>query len=105
MTPPDDFGFKLLDWAWAAILGLGTYIWKKQESDVRVLDQTHKDRLEALRKDHGEKIDSLARETDRNRDVAAKIFDKLDSMSRESADRHERLLTVIHSGLAGKVDK
>ena len=87
------------------VTALLVYIWKKQEDSVRVLDQTHKDRLDALRKDHGEKIERLATETDRNRDVAAKIFDKLDSMSRESADRHERLLTVIHSGLAGKADK
>ena len=97
-----DFFFK---YAAGPIFGLLGYMWKKQEDSVKVLDQSHKDRIEALRKDHGEKIDRLAAETDRNRDVAAKIFDKLDSMSRESADRHERLLTVIHSGLAGKVDK
>ena len=97
-----DFLFK---YAAGPIFGLLGYMWKKQEDAVKVLDQSHKDRIEALRKDHGEKIDRLAAETDRNRDVAAKIFDKLDSMSRESADRHERLLTVIHSGLAGKVDK
>ena len=94
-----------LKYAVGPITALLVYVWKKQEEGVKVLDQSHKDRIEALRKDHGEKIESLARETDRNRDVAAKIFDKLDSMSRESADRHERLLTVIHSGLAGKADK
>jgi len=95
----------LLKYAAAPLGALIALIWTQQEKSVKVLDQTHKDRIEALRKDHGEKIERLASETDRNRDVAAKIFDKLDSMSRESADRHERLLTVIHSGLAGKVDK
>ena len=95
----------LFKYAAGPIFGLLGYMWKKQEDSVKVLDQTHKDRIEALRKDHGEKIESITRETDRNRDVASKIFDKLDSMSRESADRHERLLTVIHTGLSGKVDK
>ena len=94
-----------LKYAVGPILGLLVYVWKKQEEGVKVLDQTHKDRIEALRKDHGEKIERLAVETDRNRDVAAKIFDKLDSMSKDSADRHERLSNLIHNGLAGKADK
>ena len=97
-----DFFFKYASGPIFALLG---YMWKKQEDSVKVLDQTHKDRIDALRKEHGERIERLAAETDRNRDVAAKIFDKLDSMSRESESRHERLLTVIHTGLAGKADK
>ncbi len=94
-----------LKYAVGPITALLVYVWKKQEDSVKVLDQSHKDRIEALRKDHGEKIERLAVETDRNRDVAAKIFDKLDSMSKDSADRHDRLTNLIHSGLAGKADK
>lgn len=95
----------LLKYAAGPLLALLGYMWKKQEDSVKVLDQVHKDRIEALRKDHGEKIEAISRETDRNRDVSAKIFDKLDSMSKESAERHVALLTVVHNGLAGKADK
>ena len=94
-----------LKYAVGPITALLVYVWKKQEESVKVLDQSHKDRIDALRKEHGEKLEHLTRETDRNRDVAAKIFDKLDSMSKDSADRHERLSLLIHNGLASKADK
>ena len=97
-----DFLFK---YAAGPIFGLLGYMWKKQEDSVKVLDQTHKDRIEALRKEHGEKLEHLTRETDRNRDISAKIFDKLDGMSKDSAERHLTLVNLVHSGLAGKVDK
>lgn len=86
--------YKLFDFAWAAILGLVAVVWKLL--GARLMD---------MQKDFDKRLDELSRETGRNRDVAARIFEKLDDMSRESADRHERLLTALHQGLDRKVDK
>lgn len=85
MTNPDDLitGSKLLDRAWAGVLALGGLVWQAQES----------------------RMEKISAETDRNRDVAAKIFDKLAQMSDDSHNRHERLLNELHAGLSRKVDK
>lgn len=105
MNVPDDAAFKLLDWAWAAVSGAGYFLWKlltKRHEDLEA--KTVKD-IGELREAHAARLASLDQEIMRQRDVSAKIFDKLESMSKESADRHERLLTALHSGLAGKADK
>lgn len=95
MNPPDDTIMDILfKYAAGPIAAMTGYIWKKQGDDMQALESRM-----------AKRVDDIKTETDRNREVAAKIFDKLDSMSRESADRHERLLNVIHSGLAGKADK
>jgi hypothetical protein len=83
MSPPDDIFAKLFDWAWAAVLALGSLVWKGQN----------------------EKIVRLTEETDRNREIAAKIFDKLETMSKDNANRFERLSDIIHSGLERKADR
>lgn len=83
MTAPDETTFKLVEWAWAGVLALGGMVWRAQDA----------------------KIDKIAQETERNRDVSAKIFDKLDDMSKDSHDRHDRLLTALHDGLSRKADK
>ena len=85
---------KLLDYAWAGLLALVGLVWKLFAS-----------KLGDMQKDFDKKLDALANETGRNRDVSARIFEKLDDMSRESADRHERLLIALHQGLDRKVDK
>ena len=94
MPIPDDQSFKLFDWLWTLLLPLVGVIWKQQG-----------DKMEALKLEYDAKLQTVTEETNRNRDVAAKIFDKLDQMSRESSERHVSLLTVIHAGLDRKVDK
>lgn len=94
MPIPDEQSFKLLDWLWTIILPLVGLVWKQQG-----------DKVEALKTEYDAKILAVMGETDRNREVAAKIFDKLSEMQKESADRHVNLLTVIHAGLDRKVDK
>jgi hypothetical protein len=83
MTPPDDFSFKLLDWAWGGILALGGLVWKSQN----------------------EKISASDKEITRQRDNIASLFDKLEAHARRSEDRHVELMHALHSGLSGKADK
>lgn len=95
----------LLDWAWAVITGFGAVIWgmlHKRIDKVEALSMAHTNELRA---EHEKRIAGIGSEVDRQRDVSAKIFDKLDAMSKESADRHMSLLTALHQGLSGKADK
>jgi hypothetical protein len=82
------------DFAWAGVAALGGLVWKSQN----------------------EKISAQGEEIKRGRDVQAKLFDKLESTqhdfrdaleahARRSEERHIELLSVLHSGLAGKVDR
>ena len=101
MNLPDEVGMKVIDWLWVAITGMIGVIWgmlHKRIDKVEASAMTHTDEL---RKEH----DKLGMEVNRQRDVSAKIFDKLEAMSKESADRHVSLLTALHVGLAGKADK
>ena len=83
MTPPDDFSFKVLDWAWTGILALGGMVWKSQN----------------------EKIEAQNKEILIQRGHIASIFDKLEAHARRSEDRHVELMTALHNGLNSKADK
>lgn len=105
MNIPDETAYKLLDWLWAALTGALVFLWRlltKRHEELRTETMKH---IDELKEAQAIKMTSMDSEITRQRDVSAKIFDKLESMSKESADRHERLLTALHNGLAGKVDK
>jgi hypothetical protein len=94
-------GWKVADLLWTVVTGGVAVIWgmlHKRIDKVEASAMTHTDEL---RKEH----EKLGQEVNRQRDVSSKIFDKLEAMSKESADRHVSLLTALHVGLAGKVDK
>jgi len=105
MQVPDETTFKLLDWAWTAILAGAGVVWRHLTNQHKQLREDTMHQIEELRTAQEKRSAGIASEVDRQRDVAAKIFDKLEAMSRESADRHERLLTALHTGLAGKADR
>lgn len=86
------------DWVWAPLLGLVAWAWaflNGRITSVELATKAHAD----------ERVSTLGLEVTRQRDVSAKIFDKLEEMQKESADRHERLLMALHEGLEGKADK
>lgn len=98
MNVPDDTALKLVDWIWTAVVTGVAAVWhflNKRIDTVAIEAKAHTD----------EAIGAMGEEVVRQRDVAAKIFDKLEDMRTESAERHERLLIAIHTGLAGKADK
>lgn len=105
MVIPDEAAFKLLDWAWTGLLAGIAFVWRHLTGKHQELREETMHHIEELRQAHEKRANGLASEVERQRDVAAKIFDKLEAMSKESADRHERLLTALHVGLAGKADK
>lgn len=105
MNIPDDTAFKLLDWAWTGLLAGVAFVWRHLAGQHKELREETMHHIEELRQAQDKRANGLASEVERQRDVAAKIFDKLEAMSKESADRHERLLTALHVGLAGKADK
>lgn len=74
---------KVAEHAWAGVLALGSLVWKNQN----------------------EKIATMGDEIKRQRDVAAKLFDKLEAHGQRAEDRHHELLTALHEGLARKADK
>jgi len=101
----ESLSIKLLDWMWAIVATLMGVVWKLHDTRIDTMKQDIDERMNQFQQRTSTRIDELSTETNRNRDVAAKIFEKLDHMSRESADRHERLLTALHAGLDRKVDK
>lgn len=105
MPIPDETTFKLLDWAWTAIGAGAAFVWGHLSNQHKQLREDTMHQIEELRAAQEKRSNGIASEVERQRDVAAKIFDKLEEMRRESADRHERLLTALHTGLAGKADK
>lgn len=103
MEPPPDF--KILDAAWAVITGLIGAVW-----------HSNTQKLKEMREDQDKAVQSLKDEQDIQRGHIAKLFDKLEEHGRRSEDRHNEevkeankrhleLLSAIHTGLAGKVDK
>ena len=80
-------------------------VWKLLDGRISDIEKQGKERVQTLALEHGKRMDSISVETNKNREVAAKIFDKLDTMSKDSAERHERILIALHTGLAGKADK
>lgn len=105
MNVPDETTFKLLDWIWTAFVAAVGLVWRHLSGQHKQLRDDTMHQIEELRQAQENRSSGIASEVERQRDVAAKIFDKLEAMSRESADRHERLLTALHTGLAGKADK
>lgn len=83
MNLPDDAAFKLLDWAWAGVLGLASLVWKSQN----------------------EKIEAAHKEITIQRGHVESLFEKLEAHARRSEDRHVELMTALHHGLNGKADK
>lgn len=77
----------VLDYAWAIVGALVGVVWKSTN----------------------EKIDTvkteLTTEVNRQRDVSAKIFDKLEDMREDANEKHLELLRALHEGLARKQDK
>ena len=108
MTNGEEFWFKVFDSAWSALGAIGAGLWalwaflNKRIDKVAADAKAHTDESMATARAALHAVDM---EVTRQRDVSAKIFDKLEDMSRESADRHERLLVALHTGLAGKADK
>lgn len=95
MQPPDNELFVFIkEWLWAPIMGLIAWGWNH-----------HTKRVDDLRDYVDDEVDDIKGEVNRQRDVSAKIFDKLEEHSKQSAERHIELLTVIHTGLAKKADK
>ena len=96
MSSEQDFNlWKLaLDYVWLAISALVGLVYKLTDNRMTKMETDWKERAKEIEK-----------ETDRNRDVSAKIFDKLSEMQKDSAERHERIINALHIGLAGKADK
>jgi hypothetical protein len=105
MTADDSILGFIKNWLWAPLLGLISWAW------------THlNNKTVELRKYVDEQDTFIRNEVTRQRDVSAKIFDKMEetnrnftnimeSYTRRSEDRHIELLTAMHTGLAGKMDK
>ena len=96
MSSEQDFNIwkYALDYAWVIISALVGWVYKLTDNRITKMELDWKERAQEIEK-----------ETDRNRDVSAKIFDKLSEMQKDSAERHERIITALHIGLAGKADK
>ena len=91
---PEELSMRIIDWLYAAVAGLIAWAWKEQGAKV-----------ESLRKEHESKFDNFHLELNRQRDVSAKIFDKLEEHARRSEERHIEMIQIMHEGLARKVDK
>ena len=105
MLDEPTFWKTVFDHAWAGIMALMGIVWKLLDGRISDIEKQGKERVQTLALEHGKRMDSISVETNKNREVAAKIFDKLDTMSKDSAERHERILIALHTGLAGKADK
>jgi hypothetical protein len=95
----------VFDHAWAGIAALMSVIWTMLNGRIKGVENRSAEMINGLATEHGRRIDHLTAEQNKSREIAAKIFDKLESMRTESAERHERLLIALHTGLAGKADK
>ena len=105
MIVPDEVAFKLLDWVPIACVAVGGFGWRLINKRIDTVDSGMRTHMEEVHKVIDKRITDVVVESDRQREVAAKIFDKLESMSKESADRHISLLQALHTGLNGKADK
>jgi len=95
----------LIGWAWHHVNKRGDDLaaeLKKSEADMRLhVDDRHMQSMVYIDK----RTLEMNIEIDRQRDVSAKIFDKLEVMQRRGEDRHTELLNAFHEGLSKKVDK
>lgn len=93
------------DYIWGPVMGAAAWGWtvthKRIDSAKSHADANHRDLKAYIDKE----VVGLTMEVGRQRDVSAKIFDKLEDMGKRSEDRHLELLNTLHSGLAGKADK
>lgn len=94
-----------LKWAWTGLVPAALYLWKHLAEKHKALKEETVSHVTNLRIDHDRRLGDITLELNRQRDISAKIFDKLEDMSKESADRHERLLNALHVGLNSKADK
>ena len=95
----------IFDHAWAGIAAMMSVIWTMLNGRIKGVEDRSAERVNGLASEHGKRLDHLTAEQNKSREIAAKIFDKLEAMRTESAERHERLLIALHTGLAGKADK
>ena len=120
--PAETFIF-IKEFVWAPLIGLIGWGWhhvnkRIDDSESKISQHDHKmKRCEAGMRMHAEDRHSqtmiyidkrsyeLNTEIDRQRDVSAKIFDKLEMMQKRGEDRHLELLHALHQGLSTKVDK
>ena len=113
--PAETFIF-IKEFVWAPLIGLIGWGWHhvnkrnddlssrldKNEVDMRMhTDDRYSQSLAYTDRRSAE----MNMEIDRQRDVSAKIFDKLEVMQRRGEDRHTELLNALHHGLSTKVDK
>ena len=95
MTPPETDVFTFIkDWLWGPLLALVAWAWSHLNK-----------RIDSVQAQADASDTDIRAEVNRQRDVSAKIFDKLEAMQLRSEDRHNELLKTIHNGLAGKADK
>ena len=91
---PDENSWKIFDYAWAAVGGLGMIVWNMLNGKINQNNEAVYARIK----------DTNA-ELDLQRAHIAKLFDKLEAHGQRSEDRHHELLTAIHTGLDRKADK
>ena len=115
--------FIVKEFIWAPLIGLIGWGWhhvnkRIDDSDSKINQNSQKmERCEADMRTHADERHSqtmiyvdkrsfeLNMEIDRQRDVSAKIFDKLENMQKRGEDRHLELLHALHEGLSKKADK
>ena len=108
------------DYVWVPTMGLISWGWaythKKIEDNHKDVKELITDHHTDAKKHTDKEVTALASEVTRQRDVSAKLFDKLEDSDRRATQRHLELLKsnadsqreimqTIHSGLAGKADK
>lgn len=107
---------KLFDHGWVVLCAAIAALWRHLINSIKNAKRDSMSHAESLVAAQAATVKAVQDEVMRQRDVSAKIFDKLDEMqrdaaisrekaARENADRHERLLLALHNGLAGKADK
>lgn len=93
------------DYIWGPIMGLAAWGWNVTHKRIDSAKSHTDDRHSELRAYVDKEVSSVSQEVTRQRDISAKLFDKLEDMSERATTRHLELLQTIHSGLAGKADK
>lgn len=82
------------DWIWGPLLGVLAWGWShlsKRSDDLKKYTDTQ--------------VSEVRTEVNRQREISAKIFDKLETHAQRSDDRHFEAIKYLHEGLAKKVDK
>lgn len=108
--------FIVKEFIWAPLIGLIGWGWhhvNKRSDDLSSrIDKSEADMRVHIEDKYSQSIGyidkrafELNTEIDRQRDVSAKIFDKLESMQKRGEDRHLELLHALHEGLSKKADK